>query len=329
MRAGPPLKVLLIGTGFGERVVAPIYRELGAELAIVSPRDGEAVRAACARGADLVSVHSPPFLHLDHVMAALERGCAVLCDKPFGRDAAEARGMRDRAVQAGALHFLNFEFRRQPSRVRLKQLLADGAIGALRHVSWQFIGSGLRKQRHRWLFDAAQAGGWIGAYGSHAIDTLRWLFDDEIADCGGISRIETLSRPDRDGVEQPATAEDAFTAWFRMAHGGSVSFDTAYSTPIDLPHRLVLLGSEGALELIDEQIIEIRRFDTGTEKIAFDLPAGDPHESGLRPWLGEVITAVRDGRQIAPSFEDGLAAAAAMDRLREGLIRVEGEHARG
>jgi predicted dehydrogenase len=218
------MKVLTIGTGIGQRVVAPIYRRLGLEVDVVSPRDSDAVRSAFARDVDLVSIHSPPALHMQHVMMALQKGCAVLCDKPFGRDAAEARAMRDRAQDVGALNFLNFEFRRQPSRAQLKRMLQDGVIGPLKHISWTFIGSGLRHQTHRWLFDSAQAGGWIGAYGSHAIDTVRWLFDDEVKDCGGMSRIETPSRVDRQGVEQAATAEDAFTAWFVMARGGVRQF---------------------------------------------------------------------------------------------------------
>src|SRR5579863_9814761 len=289
------MKVAVIGTGFGERVVAPVYRQLGFQAQVISPRDTAGIEAACADDVDLVSIHSPPFLHLPHVMTALDHGRAVLCDKPFGRDAAEARAMRDRARSVGVLNFLNFEFRRQPSRVKLKQMLDDGAIGPLQHISWTFIGSGLRAQKYRWLFDAGSAGGWIGAYGSHAVDTLRWLFNSEVADCGGISRIETRSRIDRDGVVRAATAEDAFSAWLVMENGGSVSFDTAFSTPVSLPHRLILMGDEGALELIDEREIVLRQPGKPSETIAFPPPPGDPHEPGLVPWLTQVRDAIKEG----------------------------------
>ena len=153
------MKVVVIGTGFGGRTVAPIYARLGFDVKVVSPREINEIEAAFAGDVDLVSIHSPPFLHHQHVMFALDHGRAVLCDKPFGRDAAEARAMCDRARALGVLHFLNFEFRRQPSRVKLKQLLDEGAIGQLHHISWTFIGNGLRRQTHRWLFDAESAGG--------------------------------------------------------------------------------------------------------------------------------------------------------------------------
>ncbi len=78
---------------------------------------------------DLVSVHSPPFLHVDHVNATIDHGHPVLCDKPFGRNAAEAEAMRDRATEAGVLNFLNFEFRFAEAWAKLKQLADDGTIG--------------------------------------------------------------------------------------------------------------------------------------------------------------------------------------------------------
>ena len=105
------MRVAVIGTGFGKHAAAPAYETLGFDVEVVSPRDDSAVQKAIASDVDLVSVHSPPFMHLDHVTAAIDHGHAVLCDKPFGRNAAEAEAMRDRARDAGVLGFLNFEFR--------------------------------------------------------------------------------------------------------------------------------------------------------------------------------------------------------------------------
>ncbi len=97
------MRVAVIGTGFGKHAAAPAYESLGFDVEVVSPRDDSAVQKAIASDVDLVSVHSPPFMHLDHVTAAIDHGHAVLCDKPFGRNAAEAEAMRDRARDAGVL----------------------------------------------------------------------------------------------------------------------------------------------------------------------------------------------------------------------------------
>lgn len=310
------MKIAIIGEGFGKRVVAPVFEHLGCQTVVVSPHDNEAVRQACAADVDLVSVHSPPFLHHQHVMWALDNGHPVLCDKPFGRNATQARAMRDRASELGTLNFLDFEFRCQPARLELRRLLDAGAIGVLQHVSWSFIGSGLRAQKHRWLFDANLAGGWVGAWGSHAIDTLRWLFRCEIAACGGLRRIETPLRPDRNGVEQPCTAEDAFTAWFRMDNDRTASVDTAYSSTVTIPQRLLLTGSEGTLELVDDSRLALWRPRAEVETLHFSPTSGDPHIPALTGWLTQVCSALRDNRQVTPSFDDGVAVADVIERLR-------------
>src|SRR2546428_9386214 len=133
------MRVAVIGTGFGARVVAPTFAATpGCEVVdVVSPRDNEAVAALCARAdVDLVCVHSPPFLHAPHVRLALAAGHAVLCDKPFAMDAEEAAALVAEAEAAGVVHLVNFEFRHQPARVRLRELLAEGAIGRPEHLLW-------------------------------------------------------------------------------------------------------------------------------------------------------------------------------------------------
>src|SRR3974390_3136058 len=105
----PRLRVGVIGTGFGSRVVAGAFREAGCEVVdVVSARDSSAVRKLCRSRVDLVAVHSPPFLHADHVTRAVDAGRAVLCDKPFGASLDEATAMTARARSAGVPTFLNF-----------------------------------------------------------------------------------------------------------------------------------------------------------------------------------------------------------------------------
>lgn len=317
------MKVAVIGTGFGERIAAPVWRQVGCEVtAVLSPRDREGIERACAGEVDLISIHSPPFLHHKHVMLALDHGRNVLCDKPFGRNPTEARAMRDRAEAVGVLHFLNFEFRLMPARVKAKALIDAGAIGALQHVSWTFIGSGLRPQAFRWLFDRSQAGGWIGAFGSHVIDSLRFFYGREVVSCGGVMRTEVRERLDRAGQPHRADAEDAFSAWFVFEGGGTANLDTAFASTVPLPHRVYLLGSEGTIEIVDD--VDVIFHCPGREADSYigERHVGDLHEPGLVPWFTTVHDAVCEGRLITPNFADGLAVAQAMDRLRANSIEA-------
>jgi len=169
------VKDAVIGTGFGKHAAAPAYRSLGFDVEVVSPRDGDAVKRVLASDADLVSVHSPPFMHLDHVTGAIEQRHAVLCDKPFGRNADEATEMRDRAREAGVLRFLNFEFRCNESWPKVKQLAHAGGIGTPAHLIWTFFGNALRGRKCGWINDGDLGGGWIddGVAVAAAMDRLR------------------------------------------------------------------------------------------------------------------------------------------------------------
>lgn len=310
------MKVVVIGTGFGKYAAAPAYRELGFDAELVSPRDDSAVLRALDSGADLVSVHSPPFLHVDHVGAALDRGLPVLCDKPFGRNAGEAETMRDRAATAGVLHFLNFEFRLKTSWAALKRVVDDGTIGTPVHLQCTWFGNGLRGRRHGWIYDRELGGGWLGAYGSHLIDFTRWLFGSEVADCGGTTRVDDPQHADRDGVLHTATAEDAYTAWFRMAGGATAAHDTGFAAAVPTVPRVLLLGDTGSAELIGDTKLVITRPDAEPETIAFDAPAPRAPDPAVGGHLARVADALRTGTQITPSFDDGVAVARVLDRLR-------------
>ena len=308
------MKVAVIGTGFGKHAAAPAYAGLGFDVEVVSPRDEAAVKAALASDTDLISVHSPPFLHLDHVTGAIQHGHAVLCDKPFGRNADEAALMRDRARDAGVPNFLNFEFRFNESWNALKELADTNAIGTPRHLHWTFFGSGLRGRTLGWINDREQGGGWIGAYGSHLIDFTRWLFGSEITDCGGITRI--------DGSPEQATAEDAYSAWFTLANGCTAIHDTGYAAAVPSAPSVTLIGSEGTAELTADTTLVVRRPGADPETTEFAPPPRRAPPPALAAFFSQVAEALRTGSQITPSFDDGLAVARTMDQLRAKAVRL-------
>jgi predicted dehydrogenase len=314
------MKVAVFGTGFGRRAAAPAYQSLGFDVEVISPRDDSAVARALDSDVDLVSVHSPPFMHLDHMRGAIERGRPVLCDKPFGRNAAEAREMRDHARDAGVLNFLNFEFRFNDSWAEIKRLADAGSIGTPTHLTWIFFGSGLRGRTYGWINDRDLGGGWIGAYGSHVIDFTRWLFGSEVTDCGGVTRIDELKHPDPDGVTRDATAEDGYSAWFLMANGCTAMHDTGFAAAVPAAPHAVLMGTAGSIEMVGGRKLVVRRVDADPETIESPSPAPRTPDPALVGFFGLVADAIRTGTQITPSFDDGVAVAEAMDRLRANAI---------
>ena len=316
------LRVGVVGSGFGSRVVAPAFAETpGCEVVdVVSARDHAGVAALCERpDLDLVSVHSPPFLHSTYVRRALASGHAVLCDKPFGLDALEAETLLAAAEAAECVHLLNFEFRYDPIRVTMRTLIADGAIGTPEHVSWTQFSAGSRVplRPYGWLFDRTQGGGWIGAWGSHAVDALRFLVGD-IEAARAECRTTITERPDRKGVLQTCDAEDGFTAWLTFAAGATGMIDSSFAAPVSTASRIVVSGSDGVLECVGDVRLTLRRVDGTRDEHTSPPPDGDPHVAPMRRFTAVVRDAVEDGvaPPHAPTFADGLACARVLDALR-------------
>jgi len=242
-----------------------------------------------------------------------------LCDKPFGRNAGEAREMLELARSAGVLHFLNFEFRFDPLREKMKALLDSGAIGEPLHLSCTTFTSRGREAPYGWLSDKNMGGGWIGAYASHQVDALHWLFGEvDTVSCQSRTdvRFRTVKNSPGD-TEREATAEDALTAWFRMKNGVTASLDTAYAAAAELPAQIILLGTQGVLQLTEMSELVLHK--PGQENVRFPAPAGsNAMRTALERWLGQVCEAVKSGQQTGPDFTAGLECAAVLDLMRRG-----------
>jgi predicted dehydrogenase len=317
------VRVAVIGRGFGGRVVAPAFEQAGASrvVDVVSPRDQAAVAELCARpDIDLVSVHSPPFMHAEHVRWAIEAGHAVLCDKPFGRHAEDATVMHDLATGAGVVNLLNFEMRFDPSRAQVRSLIQDGVIGVPEHVHCStFLAiSRVPMRPYGWLFDASRGGGWIGAWGSHVIDFIRWALG-EIVDASADVRTTIAERPDSEGKMQRCTAEDGFSAALETDTGVTVSIDSSFAAGVNRPSYLGIFGSSGALELSDDGIVRV--WEGAALEKEIQLDTGGNLLAAMGRYAGVVCDAVRRGEagKDCPTFADGLSCRKVLDRLGAGL----------
>jgi predicted dehydrogenase len=312
------MRVGVIGTGFGRRVVAPVFGGTpGCSVAdVVSARDADGVAALCRRAdVDLISVHSPPYLHPDHVRLALAAQKAVLCDKPFTLDPSVSARLLVEANAAGVVHLVNFEFRQHPARRRLKSLLDDGVVGPVEHVQWTHLSAGSRQplRPYGWLFSRAHGGGWVGAWGSHSVDTVRWLFG-EVIDTGAQLRTTVTQRPDRDGVVHDVDAEDGFTAWLTLDSGATVGIDTTFAAGAEVAPRIVVTGPDGVVELVGDLRLTVRRHGEARVEETIESGDGDVHNAPMQAWAEVVRDAVDRATPASPTFADGLACDAVLAR---------------
>ncbi len=329
------MRVAVIGAGFGRRVVAPVFDATdGCEVVdVVSARDDDAVYTLIAQpNVDLVSVHSPPFLHAPHVRAALAAGKAVLCDKQFALDADEAAALEAEANAAGVVALCNFEFRYAPGRVRLREMVHDGSVGAIEHVQvlHHSTGSRVPLRKWGWLFDRALGGGWVGAWASHAVDNLRHVFRTEVVTVQALLRTDVRQRPDDAGEMHTCTAEDGLTAALGLANGATVSIDSGFAAVADVAPRLTVFGAHAVVEVVADDRLTIRPTGGAREDVeTIDLGStgADRHLEPMRRFAEVVRDAVtsRIVPDHAPTFADGRACDVVLDRLRAAPFVSGGE----
>ncbi len=87
---------------------------------------------------DAVYVALPNSLHAGWSIRALQAGKHVLCEKPIACIAPEAQRMNEAAHAAGRVLVEAFHYRCHPMTLRMKEIVAGGELGELRHVEAHF-----------------------------------------------------------------------------------------------------------------------------------------------------------------------------------------------
>jgi len=118
----------------------------------------------------------PNHLHAPLAIRALERGKAVLCEKPMARTSQEARAMVEAARRAGVSLVAGMIFRQYPGFKRLREAFPWDQLGEVRDIQANFGHPLDWPLASSYLFDKERAGG--GALldqGVHLLDVLQWL----------------------------------------------------------------------------------------------------------------------------------------------------------
>ena len=88
---------------------------------------------------DLIDIASPNDTHAEIAIAAAKAGKMVLCEKPLGRNAAEAQQMVEAVEKAGVPNMVWYNYRRVPAVMLAKQLIDEGRLGRIFHYRAKFL----------------------------------------------------------------------------------------------------------------------------------------------------------------------------------------------
>ncbi len=152
---------------------------------------------------DGVIVASPPFAHRDDVLAALDAGKHVICEKPFTLNIEEAEELVAAARTAETACGIAHEFRFVPQRAAIRELVANGHLAPLRELEITQLGTWLRREGTRprgWWFERERGGGIAGALMSHVIDSANWTLGRSPKRVQGFLRTANPQRDDAQGA---------------------------------------------------------------------------------------------------------------------------------
>ncbi len=173
-----------IGATPGNRLTAVASRDQQ-QAQIFAARYGDAVAAHGSYAAlladpqvDVVYVATPHPLHAEWTIRALTAGKHVLCEKPLGLNAAQVMAMTHAAGLQRRFLMEAFMYRCHPQTRMVRELIRNGAIGEVRHISANF-GYHTAVDVNSRLFANALGGGGILDVGCYPVSLVRLLMNDE------------------------------------------------------------------------------------------------------------------------------------------------------
>jgi predicted dehydrogenase len=289
-------------------------------------------RALIARDdVQLVDICTPGDLHAEIAIAALEAGKHVLCEKPLANTLEEASAMAaaaSRARERGVRSMIGFNYRRVPAIALAHSLIAGGRLGEIRHVRATYLQDWLVDPAFplTWRLQRERAGsGALGDLGAHIVDLAQYLTGSLITGVSGMIHTFISSRPLPSGDSAgEVTVDDAALFTARLASGALASFEaTRFATGRKNQLSLEVNGSLGSLVFDLERLNELSFYeaagvDSGFRRILVTEPS-HPYLAAWWPpghvlgWehtfthqVRDLVTAIADGTDPAPSFADGL-----------------------
>jgi len=173
---------------------------------------------------DGVVIATPSALHAKQAIRALERGVAVFCQKPLGRNAEEVRAVVDAARRANRLLAVDFSYRLTSAMQAIAALARDGELGDIFSVDLVFHNAyGPDKD---WFYDRARSGGGcVIDLGVHLIDLALWTLGfPKITDVDAV--LFSSGRPT--GTRD---VEDYAVATLRTAAGTAIRLGCSWRLP--------------------------------------------------------------------------------------------------
>lgn len=283
---------------------------------------------------DLIDIASPNDTHAEIAIAAAQAGKMIMCEKPLGRNSVEAKAMVEAVEAAKVPNSVWYNYRRVPAVTLLKNLLDEGRFGRIFHYRAKFLqdwtisqdlpqgGEGL------WRLDVSVAGsGVTGDLLAHNIDTAMWL-NGPIKEVVAMTETFVKERQHNlTGKVEPVGIDDASLFLCRFENGSLASFEaTRYARGHKALYTLEINGEHCSAFWDLHDLHRLQYFDHRDEGItrgwrSVHITDGDHpymshwwvpglqigYEHSFTHQFADFLQAVGEGKEVGPTFRDGLA----------------------
>jgi predicted dehydrogenase len=193
---------------------------------------GEAIRDPQT---EVVVVGLPNNLHLQAVQMAAEAGKAVLCTKPLGRNAGEAKQMLEAVERAGVFHGYLEDLVYTPKTLKAITSVQNGSLGK---VLWARSRETHPGPHSDWFWDKEQSGGGaIVDMGCHCIEIARNFIGKDVRPLEVTCWADTQVHP--------IDAEDHAIGLVRYENGAIGQFEVSWTFRGGMDLRDEVSGTQG------------------------------------------------------------------------------------
>jgi predicted dehydrogenase len=376
----PELRIGMVGYAFMGAAHSQAWRTVNrvfdlpirARMAVICGRDSAKVAAAADRlgwdgyatdwqelverdDIDVIDICTPGDSHIEIATAALAAGKHVLCEKPLANTVDQARTMVAAAAAArlgGVRSMCGFNYRRVPAVALMRELVAAGRLGVIRHVRAVYLQDWIVDPQFPlvWRLQRDRAGsGALGDIGAHIIDLTQYVSGQRIVGVSGIAETFVTERPLPTGTHGLSagaasgdgraygrvTVDDAALFLARLEGGAVASYEASrFATGRKNGLRVELNGSLGSVVFDLERLNELEFYDATRPDIEQGFTrilvteADHPYLSAWWPpghvigyehsfthQMRDFLAAIATGADPEPSFEDGLQVQLALDAV--------------
>lgn len=317
------LKVGIIGAGIWGANHAKVFNTLPQASLVavcdISPERANAFKeqSGCAAAytefrqliadpeVEAISVATPDFTHAPIILAALKANKHVLCEKPLAMTLEETEEVAKAAELSSGKLMVDFHNRVNPAIVQLRDAVKAGEIGSAVH-GYARLSNTTYVPLEMLSWAAKSSALWF--LGSHVVDALRFVLDDEVVRVYSVARSGVLKAR---GVD----TQDVHISTLEFSKGAVITLENSWilstANPIAYDFKIELVGDKGQINANPSHNGAVTKLTSQGAKFADLLgitPTGPSRIGGfVLEAIAQFVDAVLDDAPLLADAKDGLA----------------------